>query len=78
MTPRISDRLLEITHLLLDGLSEKEIAAKLSLSPATVKVHKRAIFITFHVRSHVELLVKQRDGEIDVPGWRSLKDAPTR
>jgi len=69
----LSDRLLEITHLLLDGLSEKEIAAKLALSPSTVKGHKRAIFISFHVRSHVELLVKQRDGEIFVAGWRIPK-----
>ncbi len=44
-----------LTHL-LDGLSEKETAEKLNLSPHTVHNHVRDIYSTLNVHSRAELL----------------------
>jgi len=67
----LSKRILETAYLLLDGLHEKEIAVKLGIAVSTVKRHKQCVFLAFRVRSHVELITKQRDGLITVPGWRT-------
>jgi DNA-binding NarL/FixJ family response regulator len=42
--------------LLVQGLSEKDIAGQLSLSPNTIHTHVRAIYRTFRVRSRAQLL----------------------
>ena len=48
-------RELEVVHLMLSGNSLKGIAQKLSISPETVKVHRRHIYSKLGVRSHPEL-----------------------
>ena len=54
----LSRREREILELLRRGLSNKEIAADLSISVPTVKVHVRHIYEKLHVRCRVELLVR--------------------
>ncbi|MEY4244097.1 MAG: hypothetical protein RLZZ245_1682 [Verrucomicrobiota bacterium] len=54
----LSRREREILELLLRGLSNKEIAADLSISVPTVKVHIRHIYEKLHVRCRVDLFVK--------------------
>jgi len=48
---RITQRQQEILHLLQHGLRNKEIASKLGIKEATVKVHIRAIFRLFRVNN---------------------------
>ncbi len=50
----LSDREIEILQLLANGLSNKEIAAKLFLSVNTVKVHLRNVFAKIDVQSRTE------------------------
>jgi DNA-binding NarL/FixJ family response regulator len=52
----LSDSQLRVAHELLGGLSEKQIALKLHLSPHTVHRHVHSIYQYFGVHSHAELM----------------------
>lgn len=52
----LSDAERRVLHPLLDGLSEKEVAFRLELSPNTVHHHVQAIYRAFKVSSRAELL----------------------
>jgi DNA-binding NarL/FixJ family response regulator len=54
---RLSPRELEVLQLICDGLSNKEIAAKLGLSANTVAVHRANIMNTLGVHKTAELVV---------------------
>ena len=54
MTPRMRQTL----DLLLAGLSEKEAARKLKLSPNTLHVHVRSLYRRYDVNSRAELMAK--------------------
>jgi DNA-binding NarL/FixJ family response regulator len=54
MSPRVAETL----ACLLEGLSEKEVATKLRLSPHTVHVYVRQFYKIFGVSSRAELMVK--------------------
>ncbi len=56
----LSDRELEILHLIEQGLSNSEIAAKLVLSTGTVKVHTHNIFSKLGVNSRTQAVNKAR------------------
>ena len=58
---RLSDRELEVLDLLARRLSNKEIASRLYLSPATVKRHNTNIFQKLHVGRRREAVEKARD-----------------
>ena len=65
--PQLSERELEILRLVASGLSNKEIAAQLVLSPNTVKVHLRNIFGKIGVQSRTEAtMVAVRQGWVSV------------
>jgi DNA-binding CsgD family transcriptional regulator len=66
--PELSERELEILKLLATGLSNKEIAAQLFLSPNTVKVHLRNIFAKLGAQSRTEAtLIAIQRGYVSVP-----------
>lgn len=54
----LSERELEIAHLIANGHSSEEIASKLFISPFTVKAHKRNIFEKMNVHKATELASK--------------------
>ncbi len=67
--PTLTRRELEILSLLAEGLSNDEIAARLVISPNTVKVHLRNIFDKMGVQSRTEATMEAlRRGWIAVPG----------
>jgi DNA-binding NarL/FixJ family response regulator len=54
----LSDRESEILALLSEGLSNKEIAARLGISPATVRSHLMNIFKKLHVHRRTQAAAK--------------------
>ena len=54
----LSSRENEILELLSQGMLNKEIADKLSISYHTVKVHLKHIYDMLHVRSRAEAILK--------------------
>jgi LuxR family maltose regulon positive regulatory protein len=68
--PRISEqpphnlltpREIEILPLLAEGLSNKEIAARLYIAPLTVKTHLQNIYKKLNVKNRIEALEKARE-----------------
>src|SRR5258706_8194481 len=57
---QLTQRELEIVRLIADGLSNAEIAQKLYLSLATVKVHTRNIFSKLGVNSRTQAVAAAR------------------
>jgi DNA-binding NarL/FixJ family response regulator len=55
---RLAPRLQPVMRYLLQGDAEKEVAAKLKLSPHTVHRYTQAIYREFEVHSRGELLAK--------------------
>ena len=53
----LTDREEEIVNLMLEGISTVKIAEQLNLSPRTIEVHKRNMFLKCKVRSSVELIL---------------------
>lgn len=65
----LSDREKEILQLVATGLTNREIAQTLTISPNTVKVHLRNIFEKIDVSSRTEAtLYGIEHGIVDVPG----------
>lgn len=64
----LSKRETEIVQLVAKGLANKEIAADLSISVETVRVHLKHIYEKLHVRSRTEAAMKYRDS-IEKPPW---------
>ena len=57
----LSKRETEIVQLVAKGMANKEIAADLSISVETVRVHLKHIYEKLHVRSRTEAAMKYRD-----------------
>lgn len=57
----LSERELEVLHLLADGLSNDAIARKLFLSTGTVKVHLKHIYGKLAVNSRTQAVVRSRE-----------------
>jgi LuxR family maltose regulon positive regulatory protein len=56
----LTERELEVLHLIADGYSNAEIAQKLFLAVATVKVHARHIFEKLGVASRTQAVAAAR------------------
>ena len=54
---KLTKREREIIELIAEGLKNKEIAARLSISPATVRHHLSAIFAKLGVPDRLKLMV---------------------
>jgi DNA-binding NarL/FixJ family response regulator len=57
---RLTERQAEILRLMASGLSNKEIARQLDLSPATVKTHAAAAFAALGAANRTEAVVRAR------------------
>jgi DNA-binding CsgD family transcriptional regulator len=55
---RLSPRERDVLRLLLEGLSDKEIAARLAISRHTVNQRTKRVFTIFGVHSRIELLAR--------------------
>jgi DNA-binding NarL/FixJ family response regulator len=75
--PRLTDREHDVLRLLLHGLSNKAIAARLGRSPGTVKTHVKSVLCKLNAinRTHAVSVARQRglvqelepDGQIHKP-----------
>jgi DNA-binding NarL/FixJ family response regulator len=66
--PPLSGREREVVRLVTDGLSNDEIATRLSISPKTVESHLRRLFERHSLASRTELATRAlRDGWLDLP-----------
>ena len=71
----LSERESQVTRLCMQGLSTRQMANDLALSPHTVQDHLKSIFTKTGVRSRSEL-VGQIFLEHYVPRWEDMADAP--
>lgn len=55
LSARLSQRETDVLKLVARGYADKEVAARLGISPSTVDTHVRAIFRKFSVHSRVQL-----------------------
>jgi DNA-binding NarL/FixJ family response regulator len=65
----LTDREREIVAVVARGLSNDEIAAKLYLSPATVKTHVNRAMSKLAVRDRAQLVVLAYEAGLARPGW---------
>ena len=68
----LTERELEVLKLLATGVSNKEIAAQLFLSPNTIKVHLRNIFTKLEVQTRTEATILAVRN-----GWISMSQVST-
>jgi LuxR family maltose regulon positive regulatory protein len=57
----LTERELEVLHLLAQGLSNKEIASRLVVAPSTVKQHLKNIYGKLDVHSRAQAVVRGRE-----------------
>jgi len=57
MPSNLSDREIEVVHLICDGKTTREIAGLLGISPWTVDAHRRHLYMKLKVNS-IALLVR--------------------
>ena len=61
--PRLTDSELTIARLVAQGLTNREVASRLFLSPHTVSMHLRNAFAKLRINSRVELARLERAQE---------------
>jgi len=57
----VSDREMQVLHLLAAGRSNKEIAHQLEVSPNTVKTHVASLFEKLEARLRTEVIMRARE-----------------
>jgi LuxR family maltose regulon positive regulatory protein/serine/threonine-protein kinase PknK len=60
----LSGRQTDVLHLLLRGMSEKEVARELGVSSHTVHTHVKKLYTQFNVSSRGELLAQFVDQRV--------------
>lgn len=65
----LTDREREIVAVVAEGLANDEIAARLFLSPATVKTHVNRAMAKLGVRDRAQLVVLAYEAGLVRPGW---------
>ncbi|MDF5753918.1 response regulator transcription factor [Spongiactinospora sp. TRM90649] len=65
----LTEREREVMVLIASGLSNDEIAARLVLSPATVKTHVSRIMTKLRARDRAQVVVLAYEGGLITPGW---------
>jgi len=75
LTYGLSERESEVTRLCMEGLSTRQMAHALGLSPLTVQDHLKSIFAKTGARTRSEL-VSQIFLEHYVPRWEDIPDGP--
>jgi DNA-binding NarL/FixJ family response regulator len=68
---QLTERELQITALVAEGLSNDEIAARLFLSPATAKTHVNRAMTKLGARDRAQLVVFAYQSGLARPGWSS-------
>lgn len=67
-TPTLSEREREVVHLIASGLSAKEVAQKICLSPRTVEHHLENIRHKLRAKNRAHIITKAvAFGELDLP-----------
>lgn len=73
----LSERERDVLQCVVNGASNKEIAAELSISQNTVKVHLRNIFTKLGVSSRTEATTAAlQQGVVSIPGMELVESAP--
>jgi len=62
--PALTPREIEVMQLLVKGLRNRAIGAKLSITEGTVKAHLYTIYEKLNVESRVELIVHARTRDL--------------
>lgn len=57
-TEALTPRQKQVCGMIVEGLSDKQIARRMGISPRTVEDHKYHIYATMNVRNAVGLVVK--------------------
>ncbi len=60
----LSEREQQVLEGMVDGLGDKQVAARLGLSPETVRTHVKNIYRKLHVSSRAELLSRHAKGQL--------------
>jgi DNA-binding NarL/FixJ family response regulator len=69
--PSLTERELEISRLVAEGLSNAEIAERLVLSAATVKTHVSRILSKLDLRDRVQLVIAVYEAGVVQPGSKA-------
>lgn len=55
----LTERQRQVLSLMCEGLSNRQIGERLGISPGTVKVHTRVVFLRLGVQTRAQAIVKE-------------------
>jgi LuxR family maltose regulon positive regulatory protein len=61
LTEQLSEREMEVLHLMAQGKTNKEIARQLIVAPGTIKAHAARIYRKLDVANRTEAIARARD-----------------